>query len=205
MRNSRLSYAVAVVCALIGSATPAQADIYAFTDERGVTHFSNVPHDARYAVMIASAPPETRAGERVNQQLLKKAAQYDSIIEGAATTSRVEPELLRAIIVVESGFNPAAVSTKGARGLMQLMPVTAQAYGVTDASDPAQNVKAGARYLRDLLDRYGDDLTLALAAYNAGEGAVERFGKQIPPFRETRAYVPEVLRIYRALRDRIAH
>src|SRR5688572_32579683 len=107
MRNLRLSCAV-TVWGLIGFVTPARADIYAFTDERGITHFSNVPHDARYAVLIASAPPETRAGERLDQQLLKKAAQYDSIIEGAAATSRVEPELLRAIIVVESGFNPAA-------------------------------------------------------------------------------------------------
>ena len=204
MRNTRLSCG-ATVWWLICAAAPLHADIYAFTDERGVTHFTNVPHDARYAVMIESAPLQSRAGERVDRRLLKMAAQYDSIIEGAAANTRVEPELLRAIIVVESGFNPAAVSSKGARGLMQLMPATAQAYGVTDASDPAQNVKAGARYLRDLMDRYEDDLTLALAAYNAGEGAVERFGKQIPPFRETRAYVPEVLRIYRALRDRIAH
>jgi len=107
--------------------------------------------------------------------------------------------LLRAVIVVESGFNPRAVSKKGAVGLMQLMPATARQYGAENAYDPKQNVHAGARYLRSLLDRYGADLKLVLAAYNAGEDAVNRNGGRIPPYKETLAYVPRVLKIYQNL------
>jgi soluble lytic murein transglycosylase-like protein len=191
------------LCCLAGAAC---ADIYTFTDEQGVVHFSNVPHEERYAVLIASAPRVSRAGERISAGRLRASARFDPLIERAALGAGVEPELLRAVIVVESGFDAAAVSAKGARGLMQLMPATARAYGAADAGDPAQNVNAGALYLRHLIDRYGDDLALALAAYNAGESAVARYGDTVPPFRETRAYVPRVLRVYRALceaRDRL--
>jgi len=105
------------------------------------------------------------------------------------------PELVLAVVTVESGFRPEAVSPKGAQGLMQLMPATAAALGVEDAFDPAANLKGGVRHLRDLLVRYEGDLPRALAAYNAGEGAVERH-RGIPPYAETRAYVREVLRLY---------
>jgi soluble lytic murein transglycosylase-like protein len=107
--------------------------------------------------------------------------------------------LVRAIIVVESAFNPKAVSRRGAVGLMQLLPETARRYGVSNAFDPQQNILAGTRYLRDLIARYGNNLELVLAAYNAGTDAVERYGKRIPPYSETRQYVPAVLSIYRAL------
>jgi soluble lytic murein transglycosylase-like protein len=133
--------------------------------------------------------------------LLAKAGQYDSIIERAALAASVEPNLLRAVIVVESGFNPRAVSKRGAVGLMQLMPATATRFGVSNRYDPRENVHAGARYLRFLIDRFGQDVSLALAAYNAGEGAVERNGGRIPHFTETMAYVPRVLKIYRMLRE----
>jgi soluble lytic murein transglycosylase-like protein len=113
----------------------------------------------------------------------------------------VEPNLLRAVIVVESGFNSRAVSKRGAVGLMQLMPATASRFGVSDLYDPKQNVHAGASYLKFLMDRFGHDVRLALAAYNAGEDAVERNGGRIPPFTETMAYVPKVLKIYRMLAD----
>jgi soluble lytic murein transglycosylase-like protein len=106
---------------------------------------------------------------------------------------------LRAVIVVESGFNSRAVSKRGAVGLMQLMPATARRYGVRNPYDPGENIHAGARYLRDLKQRYGGDLTLVLAAYNAGEKAVEKHGRRIPPFAETRRYVPRVLGVYRTL------
>ena len=108
---------------------------------------------------------------------------------------------MRAVIVVESGFDAHAVSPKGAQGLMQLMPATARAYGARNARDPRQNVHAGARYLRYLMDRYANDLELALAAYNAGENAVDRHRGRVPPYGETQRYVPKVLRVYRALRD----
>ncbi len=184
---------------LLCAAAPVRADIYIFTDDQGATHLTNVPADARYQVLLHSAPEVSQAGGRISARMLERSVQYDSIITTAAASTSVEAELLRAVIVVESGFDAAAVSPKGAMGLMQLMPATARAYGAADASDPAQNIHAGARYLRDLLNRYGDDLELVLAAYNAGEKAVERYQRQIPPFRETRMYVPRVLRIYREL------
>jgi len=113
----------------------------------------------------------------------------------AARRHGLEPGLVMAVVSVESGFRPRAVSPKGAQGLMQLMPMTAQALGVEDAFDPAQNLDGGARHLGELLTVYGGDLTRALAAYNAGEGAVLRHGG-VPPYRETRAYVRKVLERY---------
>jgi soluble lytic murein transglycosylase-like protein len=106
------------------------------------------------------------------------------------------------VIVVESGFNSRAVSKRGAVGLMQLMPATATRFGVSNPYDPKENIHAGAHYLKFLMDRFGQDLKLALAAYDAGEDAVDRSGGQIPPFEETMAYVPRVLKIYRMLTGR---
>jgi soluble lytic murein transglycosylase-like protein len=189
------------VLALSMAATAVNADIYSFTDENGVTHFTNVPSDARYQVLLRSAPETSQAGARISAAMLARSAEFDAIIDAAATQNAVEGALLRAVIVVESAFDPDAVSNKGARGLMQLMPATAKAYGAVDISDPAQNVQAGARYLRDLIKRYQNDLELVLAAYNAGETAVERHGRRIPPFAETRRYVPRVLRVYNSLRQ----
>ena len=179
-----------------GTAGLARADIYSFVDAAGVTHFSNVPVDGRYRLLLATplgeraARPEDRVG---------RSAIFEPLIQRAARSQAVRPELVRAVIVVESAFNPRAVSPRGALGLMQLRPATARRYGVSDAFDPEQNITAGVRYLRDLLGRYGNNLELTLAAYNAGEDAVERYGHQIPPFSETRHYVPTVLRIYRSL------
>lgn len=180
---------------LLNVAVPAQADIYTFTDEQGVAHFTNVPADARYQALLRSAPQVSEAGAPISAAMLARSAEFDTIIEAAATKVSVQPELLRAVIVVESGFDPDAMSNKGARGLMQLMPATARAYGAKDAGDPNQNIHAGARYLRDLMNRYEDDLELTLAAYNAGETAVERYGRAIPPYEETRRYVPKVMKI----------
>lgn len=178
----------------------AHADIFSFVDENGVAHFTNVPDDARYRVLIAAAAEGTRAGERVDaRSVVVNARRFEGFIALAADRSNVHAQLLKAVIAVESGFNARAVSPAGARGLMQLMPATARRYGVRDVFDPAQNISAGARYLRDLLNRFGNDPELALAAYNAGEHAVERHGRKVPPFRETQRYVPRVLNIYRAL------
>jgi soluble lytic murein transglycosylase-like protein len=107
----------------------------------------------------------------------------------------------RAVIVVESGFNPRALSKKGAVGRMQLNPKTAKRYGVKDIYDPEQNIRAGAHYLRDLLARFDGNLELALAAYNAGEDAVERYHRYVPPYPETMSYVPNVMRIYQGLTE----
>lgn len=123
------------------------------------------------------------------------------VVEQAAEDHRLDPALLLAVIHAESGFNPLAVSPKGAVGLMQLMPTTARRYGTADLRDPRQNIRAGAAHLRYLLGRYGD-VSLALAAYNAGEGAVERYGMRIPPYAETQEYVPRVLSLYRRYQQR---
>jgi soluble lytic murein transglycosylase-like protein len=179
-----------------GAAGLAEADIYSFVDGSGVTHFSNVPVDARYRLLLAT-PPEARAARPENW--LRKSAAFEPLIQRAARSQAVRPELVRAVIVVESAFNPHAVSPRGAIGLMQLRPATARRYGVSDAFDPEQNITAGVHYLRDLLARYGNNLELTLAAYNAGEDAVERYGHRIPPYSETQHYVPTVLRIYRSL------
>jgi soluble lytic murein transglycosylase-like protein len=189
---------------MLSAAMPvlAHADIYSFTDAAGVTHFSNVPDDARFQLLVHS--PMAEAGKAptvpaVAARWLAKATTYDAAIERAARASTLKPALVRAIIVVESGFNPHAVSRKGALGLMQLLPATARRYGAFNALDPEQNIAAGTRYLAALLTRFDQDLELALAAYNAGEAAVERYGRRIPPFRETRLYVPNVLQVYRML------
>jgi soluble lytic murein transglycosylase-like protein len=179
-----------------GATGLAHADIYSFVDGAGVTHFTNVPVDARYQLLLAT-PPEERPAHPENW--LTKSADFEPLIQRAAHAHAVRPELVRAVIVVESAFNPRAVSPKGAVGLMQLRPATARRYGVSDAFDPEQNITAGVHYLRDLLARYGNNVELALAAYNAGEDAVERYGRSIPPFAETRHYVPTVLRIYHSL------
>ncbi len=126
---------------------------------------------------------------------------YDQIVEDAARTYGLDSALLYAVISVESGYNPKAVSKKGASGLMQLMPSIAKHYGVVDLLDPVQNLHGGAKYLRDMLILFNNDVSLAVAAYNAGETAVVRYGNRIPPYRETMNYVPRVLHFYREYRE----
>jgi soluble lytic murein transglycosylase-like protein len=128
-------------------------------------------------------------------------ARYTPVIEAAARKNGLDPLLLHAVIRAESGYNAQALSGKGASGLMQLLPATAKRYGVTDLFDPRQNIEAGAKYLKDLLELFENNLELALAGYNAGEGSVIRAGKKVPNYRETLAYVPKVLEFYRAARD----
>jgi soluble lytic murein transglycosylase-like protein len=173
--------------------------IYTYLDDEGVRHFTDVPDNNRYRLLAISPTERTVSGDRYDQKLLARAIQYDALIERAASAAGIEANLLRAVIVVESGFNPQAVSKKGALGLMQLMPATARRFGTVNALDPAQNVAAGARYLKFLMDRFGRNMNLAIAAYNAGEDAVDRNGGQIPPYAETMAYVPRVMKYYRLL------
>jgi len=191
--------------AILGlAASAAHADIYAYTDATGTAHFSNIPDDPRYELIVRSpvpVEPEVTPGPQESAGgFLRRSNEYDASISAAAADAGLPPALVRAVIVVESGFNPRAISRRGAIGLMQLLPATARRYGAFNAFDPDQNIRAGTKYLAELVTRFGSDrLELVLAAYNAGEGAVERYGRRIPPFRETRAYVPNVLRMYRAL------
>ena len=196
-----LKPAFLIAALLMASSAAAHPHIYSYVDADGMRHYTDVPDDNRYRLLVLSPHDRTASGERYDSMLLAKAGQYDSIIEKAAISASIEPNLLRAVIVVESGFNPRAVSKRGAVGLMQLMPATASRFGVANPYDPRENVRAGARYLKFLMDRFGQDVRLALAAYNAGEEAVDRNGGKIPPFTETMAYVPRVLKIYRMLRE----
>ncbi|RTL52772.1 MAG: lytic transglycosylase domain-containing protein [Rhodocyclaceae bacterium] len=130
---------------------------------------------------------------------LPEDAPFRDWVEEAAHKRHLDPALLQAVIQVESGYNATAVSAKGAQGLGQLMPDTARRYGVVNPHDPRQNLDGAAAYLHDLLQRFDADTPVALAAYNAGEGAVERHGRRIPPYAETRRYVPAVLARYRQI------
>jgi soluble lytic murein transglycosylase-like protein len=182
-------------------ADEARADIYAFTDDAGVPHFSNVPVDRRYALLMRTETDRPSVAARTrNARRGIDGTLYAQEISRAASSSQLESALLHAVIAAESGYNPRALSGKGAMGLMQLMPGTARRYGVVDPYDPAQNIRAGALYLRDLLALFNNDIRLALAAYNAGENNVIKYGNRIPPFRETAAYVPRVIAFYREYR-----
>jgi soluble lytic murein transglycosylase-like protein len=194
-----LKPAILIAALLMASAAAAHPQIYTYVDADGMRHYTDIPDNNRYRLLVLSPHDRTESGDRYDSMLLAKAGRYDSIIENAALSASVEPNLLRAVIVVESGFNSRAVSKRGAVGLMQLMPATASRFGVSNPYDPRQNIHGGAQYLKFLIDRFGQNVRLALAAYNAGEEAVERNGGQIPPFTETMAYVPRVLRIYQML------
>jgi soluble lytic murein transglycosylase-like protein len=178
------------------------ADIYEYIDEQGVSHYSNVPSDARYQLIIAEPTinhvKATEANNNTTQQLAARelnvvspAPEIIAQIEQSATTNQLDSELIQAVMYVESGNKPKARSAKGAQGLMQLMPATAKRLGVIDSFDPLQNIEGGAKYLRVLLDLFNNDVSLALAGYNAGEYAVMKYGNRIPPYQETQAYVPK--------------
>lgn len=193
---------VCLTAALILGAGAVNADIYRYYDENGVLHLTDTPPDSRYKLYIAtqkapSAIQTTFEARRYRQIPAKRRSNYVDVVATVAKTFAIEPELLHAVISAESAYNPLARSPKGARGLMQLMPDTAKRYGVEDSYDPLQNIQGGAAYLRDLLTLFGNDLQLAVAAYNAGEGMVMRHGYKIPPFRETLQYVPKVMSYYR--------
>lgn len=186
------------------SAGIAHADIYRYVDADGAVHFTNVPQDSRFKVYLkekrrADPVTETLAGE-IRYYDEKERARYAKPIQDAAKATRLDAALIHAVISAESGYNPFARSRKGAAGLMQLMPETAKRYGVKNRLDPAQNISGGARYLRDLIRMFNNDVQLAVAAYNAGERAVVRAGNRIPPYQETMAYVPRVMSYYRKYR-----
>lgn len=179
--------AAALLC---GVAPASGADtLYRFIDQDGVVHFSNVPSDPRYV-------PVRRLGKRSSSGWKpRNITAYDDLISDAATSHGVPAALVKAVIAAESNFDPRARSPKGAQGLMQLMPQTARHLRVQDAYDVEQNVDGGTRYLARMVARYGD-WSRALAAYNAGPEAVDRY-RGIPPYRETREYVRRVLSYYR--------
>jgi soluble lytic murein transglycosylase-like protein len=173
------------------AANVAHADIYKYVDKEGVLHLTNVPsdHNAKYVMIMK----EKRILFQPNIDVNK----YDDIITKAADKFKLDSALIKAVIKAESNFNHRAVSPVGAQGLMQLMPKTASSLNVADSFHPGKNIEGGARYLRYLLNAYKGDLTLALAAYNAGERAVAKYNYNVPPYRETQNYVKRVLSFYR--------
>jgi len=201
-----------IFAALALNATVASADLWGYIDDGGVAHFATLRVDERYQLFYRGPTsldaPDAHAAD--TPAALERTARYRRIadnpnvrrfaplIERSAKAHALDPALVKAVIAVESAFEPDAVSAKGALGLMQIIPATAARYGLAERRDrtvaqqlvdPATNIRIGARYLRDLLDLFGDDLGLALAAYNAGEEAVRQNGNRIPPFPETREYV----------------
>jgi len=184
------------LCALLLPAPAGADDLYRFIDRRGVIHFTNVPSDDRFKPI-----PQARNGLLLTSFSFSSfgppqgdAGRWDRLILSAARRQELPPALVKAVIAAESSFDPRAVSPKGAAGLMQLMPATADMLGV-DPLRAEENVNGGVRYLRSLVERFGD-VTHALAAYNAGPDSVERYGG-IPPYPETRQYVRRVLAYYR--------
>lgn len=186
---------------ILGVSEAALAGVYTFTDANGVIHFTNRPADPRYngMVRVAYLPDPVRP----TTIPLADPNRYIPLVKKTARELQIDEALLRAVIAVESGYDARAVSSRGAVGLMQLMPETARRYGVTNLYDPAQNIRGGARYLRDLMGKFNNDLSLALAAYNAGEDAIVQHGNRIPPYRETLLYVPKVLDTYRRYKPTI--
>ena len=172
--------------------TGSRASVFKFRDANGVTHYTDRrPLNRRYTVINVYCPAcDPRSPVNWDRTRLNLTA-YDREIAAAAERWKVDPALVRAVIHAESAFRPDAISRKGAQGLMQLMPGTADMYGVEDPFDAAQNIDAGVQHLAGLLQRYNGDVTLAAAAYNAGEGAVKRWGG-IPPYEETKVYVQRV-------------
>lgn len=170
---------------------PALGEIYYQIDENGIAHFTNAPTTSEYRLLQPGVLPS--AGRLT-------AANIAELIEAFAAEHGIDSALIRAVIQVESNFNRRAVSRRGAQGLMQLMPSTIWRLSVGDAFDPHENIGAGVRYLRQLLDQFQGDLRLTLAAYNAGENAVLRY-RGIPPYQETRDYVRKVLSLYRRTRE----
>lgn len=209
-RPSRSPSLVAACLAVlfgVGVAGEAHADIYSYVDENGVVHFSsNGKGDGRYSLYMKSTSKRTKGSKFTGKAVppsdrsVERFTRYDKWIRQAATLYQLPEELVRAVIKVESDYDPRAVSSAGAQGLMQLMPQTATRMQVRDSFDPRENIFGGVRYLRILANLFNGDLDLTIAAYNAGEGAVGRY-KGIPPYPETVDYVVRVRTFYSAYRN----
>lgn len=203
MNGCNLFFGALTICALGLSATDARANIVKFVDEDGVLHFSDRVVTGKYEVFM-----RVRAHAPLPRSVLYSSNRHRfmPLINAAAAEHGVDAGFIACVIEAESGFNPGAVSRAGARGLMQLMPSTAMQYRVENSFDPESNILGGTRHLKSLLKKYHGSMKLALAAYNAGDEAVSKYGG-VPPFSETREYVDKILRNYNktsALADGVA-
>jgi soluble lytic murein transglycosylase-like protein len=183
---------------LLFLAIPSMAGIYRYEDERGVIHFTNCPRDPKFKLYIRESKEDVGEEDRpLSIQSTKDFNPYDSLISEFSKKYRVDFALIKAMIQAESGFNPFAISRKGAKGLMQLMPETAVRMNVSNIFNPRENIEGGVRYFKYLLSLFNNDLRLSLAAYNAGENIVSEL-RSIPPYRETLDYVRKVLNYYQS-------
>jgi soluble lytic murein transglycosylase-like protein len=194
----KCSRSLLLILLLVFLAVPSEAGIYKYEDERGVIHFTNCPRDPQFKLYIRDSKEDPGVpGSRSAYTYIKDTNYYDALITELCQKYQVDFALIKAIIRAESGFNPIAVSRKGARGLMQLMPGTASRVNVSNPFNPRENVEGGVRHFKYLLSLFNNDLKLSLAAYNAGENLVSQLGV-IPPYRETIEYVQRVLDFYQS-------
>jgi soluble lytic murein transglycosylase-like protein len=191
-RSSKGLHVIVLAAACLGLTAPASAQIYSWRDANGNLVLSNRPKAGDPATVRSYAVPQAEKVRATRFAASERGRAFDDLIAEHSRSNQVRPALVRAVVQVESAFNPYATSPKGAMGLMQLMPATARRYGVSNPYNPAENVRAGVAYLRGLLDRYQGNEELALAAYNAGPGAVDKHGQTVPPYRETRNYVAQI-------------
>lgn len=175
---------------------PLYADIYVYMDSEGVLHFTNVPTSSNYKIFIREKPSMSS-----NSDVTDRTNRYDDLITEASKSHGVSFSLLKALIKIESDFNPRAISSAGAIGLMQIMPENIRALNIKDPFDPWENIMGGTRYLKQLIGRFNGKLPMALAAYNAGPNIVDRY-KRIPPFKETENYVEKVMKYYSIFKER---
>jgi soluble lytic murein transglycosylase-like protein len=187
--NSKVTRIAVVLAILVATPVVAHAQIYTWRDAAGNLVLSDQPKDGGARTFAVNSGDTVLTTRPVGS---RRTTAYDGLIVEHSTLNGVRAELVRAVIHAESAFNPFAKSIKGAMGLMQLMPATAAQYRVVDAYDPAENIRAGVAYLKGLLQRYSQNEELALAAYNAGPGAVAKYGGVVPPYRETRNYVSKI-------------
>jgi soluble lytic murein transglycosylase-like protein len=188
---------------LLFQSTPSSAGIYRYIDENGVIHFTNCPRDPKFKLYLRESKDDV--GEEIRTASLhytKDSDNYDVFISEFSKKYQVDFALIKAMIRAESGFNPLAVSRKGAKGLMQLMPETASRMNVSNAFNPKENIEGGVRYFKYLLSLFNNDLRLSLAAYNAGENLVAEL-RSIPPYRETVDYVRKVLNFYQSYKPNL--
>jgi hypothetical protein len=195
-RRSLRGIGLGVLC--LGLAAPASAQIYSWRDANGNLVVSNRRQGSTEYEQKSFAVPKAETIRATRYVAADRAKPYEDIIVEHSRTHGVRVELVKAVMQVESAFNPYARSPKGALGLMQLMPATIQRYLVKNPFDPRENIRGGVAYLRHLLDRYENNEQLALAAYNAGPRAVDKYGQSVPPYRETRNYVKQIRQMTQA-------
>ena len=178
---------------------PVMADVYKYVDKNGHVYLTDRPEHKGYKMIVRTWKGWKE--KRYNGAgLAKRQKEYADIIKAAAVKNKLPIALVHAVITAESAYQPKVISKAGAVGMMQLMPATAERYGVKDSKDAEANIAGGTKYLRDLLEMFDNDTKLALAAYNAGEGAVMKYGNKIPPYKETQHYVVKVLSYYKKYR-----